>query len=234
MKRLSHVDALSKVDTWIFDLDNTLYPPSCKLFDQIAVRMTNFIVAQLRISAAEATKLRHGYYKKYGTTLRGLMLEHAMEPHGFLDYVHDIDYAPVAAHPALIAAIASLPGRKLVFTAGTKAHAQNVLARLGGQQSFESVFDIVDADFIPKPDVRPYELFLKRHDVMPESAAFFEDISENLLAPRAMGMKTILVGKYDEAILPAHVDYVTDDLAGFLARVCGASFEASQARSTSG
>jgi len=213
MKKLKHIDA------WIFDLDNTLYPPSCKLFDQIAVKMTDYIVAQMKISPEAATKLRHGYYKKYGTTLRGLMVEHDLEPHGFLDYVHDIDYAPVAAHPDLIAAIARLRGRKLVFTAGTKAHAANVLKRLGGHDSFECVFDIVDADFIPKPDARPYEIFLRQHQVAPEQAAFFEDISENLLVPRSLGMRTILVGKHDEAILPAHVDYVTKDLAAFLTQL---------------
>jgi len=210
MKKLSHIN------TWIFDLDNTLYSPSCKLFDQIAVRMTDFIVARFQVSPAEAARLRHTYFKKYGTTLRGLMLEHGMEPHAFLDYVHDINYAPVPAHPELIAAIGRLPGRKIIFTAGTKAHAANVLAQLGGVESFECVFDIVDASFIPKPDARPYEIFLKRHDVVAESAAFVEDLAENLLVPRALGMSTILVGPHDAALLPAHVDYVTDDLAEFL------------------
>ena len=210
MKNLTHID------TWIFDLDNTLYPPSCKLFDQIAVRMTDYMVAQMNISASEATKLRHGYFKKYGTTLRGLMLEHNFEPHGFLDYVHEIDYSPVQHHPALGAAIAALPGRKLVFTAGTRPHALNVLNKLGCAHVFEEIFDITDCHFIPKPDARPYEIFLKRHGVAPERAIFFEDIPDNLIVPRALGMATVLVGKYDEALLPAHVDYVTEDLAEFL------------------
>ena len=210
MSRFSHVD------TWIFDLDNTLYPASCKLFDQIAARMTEYIVAQLGLNATAATNLRHGYYKKYGTTLRGLMLEHAMEPHGFLTYVHEIDYGAVKHHPALGAALARLPGRKLVFTAGTRAHAMNVLDNLGCAEVFEEIFDITDCHFIPKPDARPYEIFVKRHSVAPERAAFFEDLAENLLVPRAMGMTTVLVGTHDQALLPAHVDYVTDDLAEFL------------------
>ncbi len=208
--------SFAHIDTWIFDLDNTLYPPSCKLFDQIAVRMTDYMVAQLNLTATAATKLRHSYYKKYGTTLRGLMLEHGMEPMGFLDYVHEIDYSAVELHSALGDAVTRLPGRKLIFTAGTRGHARNVLARLGCADAFEEIFDITDCHFIPKPDAKPYEIFLKRHAVAAERAAFFEDLPENLLVPRALGMVTVLVGDHDETLLPAHVDYVTADLAGFL------------------
>jgi len=204
------------IDSWIFDLDNTLYPASCRLFDQIASRMNEMIVARMGLSLGEATKLRHGYFKTYGTTLRGLMIEHGWEPHEFLEYVHEIDYGPVAHHPALGAAIAALPGRKLIFTAGTRAHARNVLTRLGCENVFEDIFDISDCHFIPKPDAKPYEIFLKRHSVASEHAAFFEDLAENLLVPRALGMVTVLVGAHDAAMLPAHIDYVTPDLAGFL------------------
>jgi len=206
------------IDTWIFDLDNTLYPPSCKLFDQIAERMNDYIVAELGITHGEAAKLRHGYFKQHGTTLRGLMLEHGTEPTGFLDYVHEIDYSAVEQHVGLGDALARLPGRKLIFTAGTRGHARNVLARLGCAHVFEEIFDITDCHFIPKPAAQPYEMFLKRHAVAAERAAFFEDLAENLLVPRALGMVTVLVGKHDETMLPAHVDYVTDDLAGFLSR----------------
>jgi putative hydrolase of the HAD superfamily len=208
--------SLSHVDTWIFDLDNTLYPPSIKLFEQIAARMNEMIMARMGLSLREATQLRQGYFKKYGTTLRGLMMEHGWEPTAFLDYVHEIDYGPVEHHPALGEAIAALPGRKLIFTAGTRPHARNVLARLGCAHVFEEIFDISDCHFIPKPDARPYEIFLKRHGVTPDKAAFFEDLPENLLVPRALGMVTVLVGEHDAAMLPAHVDYVTDDLAEFL------------------
>ncbi len=210
MSRFAHID------TWIFDLDNTLYSATTRLFDQIAVRMNDYIVAQLKVSAAEALVLRQRYYKTYGTTLRGLMLEHGMEPMGFLDYVHQIDYVSVPEHPALGEALHRLPGRKLVFTAGTRPHARNVLARLGCADVFEEIFDITDCHFIPKPDAKPYEIFLQRHAVAPERAAFFEDLPENLLVPRALGMVTVLVGEHDEALLPAHIDCVTDDLAGFL------------------
>jgi putative hydrolase of the HAD superfamily len=211
--------SLDHVDTWIFDLDNTLYPPSIKLFDQIAARMNDMIMQRMGLSLTEATKLRQGYFRKYGTTLRGLMMEHGWEPHAFLDYVHEIDYGPVDHHPALGEAIAALPGRKLIFTAGTRPHARNVLARLGCEHVFEEIFDITDCHFIPKPDARPYEIFLTRHGVRAETAAFFEDIAENLSVPRSLGMVTVLVGQHDAAMLPAHVDYVTDDLAAFLVGV---------------
>lgn len=204
------------IDTWVFDLDNTLYHPSCRLFDQIAERMTNFIVAELELSRTEAAKLRHSYYTKYGTTLRGLMLEHGVEPHDYLSYVHQIDYSAVKHEARLSNALKNLPGRKLVFTAGTRAHAKSVLENLGCAEIFEEVFDINDCHFIPKPDQRPYDIFLKRHNVTPETAAFFEDLPQNLLVPRSLGMTTVLVGDQDLALLPAHVDYVTADLANFL------------------
>lgn len=204
------------INTWVFDLDNTLYPESCKLFDQIAMRMADYIVAMLGIEHEAASKLRHDYYKTYGTTLRGLMMEHGLEPHGFLDYVHKIDYSAVKHHAALGEALIALPGRKLVFTAGTRPHAKNVLNNLGCAEIFEEIFDITDCHFIPKPDAKPYEIFLQRHAVEPKHAAFFEDLSANLIVPRSLGMTTILVGDHNDTLLPAHIDYVTDDLASFL------------------
>ncbi len=210
MKTLSHVD------TWIFDLDNTLYHPSCRLFDQMHVRMSDFIIQHFGVDEVEAKRRRHHFYVKYGTTLRGLMVEHGLDPTAFLDYVHDIDYATVPANQHLGNALDKLPGRKLVFTNGTLGHAQRVLDRLGCATHFEAIYDIVDSSYIPKPDQRPYEKFLAVHGVDPTRSAFFEDLSENLLVPRSVGMKTVLVGTHDEALLPAHVDYVTDDLAEFL------------------
>jgi putative hydrolase of the HAD superfamily len=210
------MSGFAHINTWIFDLDNTLYPPSCNLFDQISHRMTEFIMAQLGLGRAQSAKLRHSYYKTYGTTLRGLMLEHGMEPHGFLDYVHNIDYGAVAQHKDLRHALENLPGRKFIFTAGTTAHAHNVLQSLGCANVFEDIFDIAAANFIPKPDARPYDAFLTRHKVNPTQAAFFEDLAENLNVPRAKGMTTILVGNHDAVSMPAHIDYVTNNLTEFL------------------
>jgi putative hydrolase of the HAD superfamily len=212
------VKGFEHINTWVFDLDNTLYPESCKLFDQIALRMTDYIVTVLGIEPEAASKLRHHYYKTYGTTLRGLMIEHGLEPHGFLEYVHEIDYTVILHHAGLGDALRALPGRKMIFTAGTRPHARNVLNNLGCADVFEEIFDITDCQFIPKPDEKPYDIFLVRHAVDPAQAAFFEDLSVNLIVPRALGMTTVLVGKHDAALLPAHVDYVTDDLANFLER----------------
>jgi putative hydrolase of the HAD superfamily len=225
---------MKHIDTWIFDLDNTLYPASCRLFDQMHVRMSDFIVEEFRFTQKEAQNMRRDYFIKYGTTLRGLMLEHGMSPSRFLDYVHEIDYSAVASNAPLQDALANLAGRKLVFTNGTTKHANRVLENLGVSDHFEAIYDIVDSDYIPKPDRTPYEKFLRVHNIAPKTSAFFEDIAQNLSVPREMGMTTVWVSEQDEAACPAHVDHVTRDVAEFLSSISGASFEASLKRSASG
>lgn len=215
------------VDTWIFDLDNTLYPASCRLFDQIDVRMGEFVARLLGVGYAEAKTRQKDLFYKYGTTLRGLMIEHGVNPDGFLDYVHDIDHAPVPANPGLDAALHSLPGRKLIFTNGTVAHAEKVLARLGVTHHFGDIFDIVHSDFVPKPEMEPYRRFVAQTGINPETAAMFEDIARNLEAPHALGMTTVLVVSPDNRDAmhlnrtanretAAHIHHVTDDLTAFL------------------
>jgi putative hydrolase of the HAD superfamily len=175
------------VETWIFDLDNTLYPASCRLFDQIDVRMGEFISRLMNVDAVEAKRVQKELFYRHGTTLRGLMSEHEVDPDAFLDYVHDIDHSPVPADPALAEALERLPGRKLIFTNGTVAHAERVLARLGVPDHFHGIFDIVHSDFIPKPVRAPYEKFVEAHGVNPARAAMFEDIARNLEVPHAPG-----------------------------------------------
>ena len=220
------MSGFNHVDTWVFDLDNTLYPASCRLFDQIDVRMGEFVSSLLKIGYAEAKTLQKQLYYTHGTTLRGLMVEHGINPVGFLDYVHDIDHAPVPADPALDEALHGLPGRKLVFTNGTVAHAEKVLARIGVTHHFGDIFDIVHADFVPKPDMEPYRKFVARTGITPATSAMFEDIARNLEAPHALGMTTVLVTSLDNSEaahlnasgsegLP-HVHHVTDNLVGFL------------------
>ena len=218
---------LVEIETWIFDLDNTLYPASCRLFDQIHARMTQFITDRLGLSPEAALSLQKAHFRDHGTTLRGLMTEHGVDPDRFLDYVHDIDHTPVPANPALASALERLPGRKLVFTNGTVAHAEKVMARLGVTGHFHGIFDIVHADYIPKPALGPYEKFARDHAIEPCRAAMFEDIARNLEVPHRLGMTTVLVchaSNEDAEFLnrrhgdgdPDFVDYVTEDLAGFL------------------
>ena len=218
------------IDTWIFDLDNTLYPASCRLFDQIDVKIGAFVSNLLGIDAVEARRIQKAYFYEYGTTLRGLMSEHRVNPDEFLDYVHDIDHSPVPANQPLDAALHGLPGRKLIFTNGTVAHARKVLARIGVTHHFGDIFDIVHSDFIPKPDIGPYRKFIAQHAVDPTRSAMFEDIARNLEAPHELGMTTVLVTSPDNLDAQhlntlhggageSHVHHVTGDLAAFLTKL---------------
>jgi len=215
------------VDTWVFDLDNTLYPHHLNLWQQVDVRIRDYIVDFLKISHDEAFRLQKDYYRRYGTTMRGLMEEHGLKPDEFLEIVHQIDHSPLQPNPALGAAIARLPGRKFILTNGTLHHAQAVMARLGIAEHFDDVFDIRAAEFEPKPRPSVYQRFLTRNRVDPAKAALFEDLARNLEVPHALGMITVLVVPEGARVVlredwelagreAAHVDHVTDDLAGFL------------------
>ncbi len=220
-------DHFRRVDTWIFDLDNTLYPAECNLFAQVDLRMGLFISDFLGVGYDDARRVQKGYYYRYGTTLAGLMAEHGMRPERFLEYVHDIDLAPVSEAPDLGAAIERLPGRKYIFTNGSRRHAERVAAKLGLLHHFDDIFDIVSGDYVPKPSADAYIRFLKAHDVVPRSASMFEDIPLNLESPHALGMATVLVhSSYDDhpsqrAVAkwhapPPHIHHMTTDLTGFL------------------
>jgi putative hydrolase of the HAD superfamily len=220
-----------RVETWVFDLDNTLYPHHLNLWQQVDERIRLYIERLLDLSKEDAFRLQKDYYKRYGTTLRGLMLEHGLQPDDFLDFVHEIDHSPLEPNPQLGAAIEQLPGRKLILTNGTRKHADAVMQRLAIHQHFEDVFDIVAAELEPKPSPQVYDRFLARHGVDPRKAAMFEDLARNLAAPHALGMTTVLVipqGTREvlredwelEGRDADHVDYVTDDLAGFLQANC--------------
>lgn len=216
-----------QTSVWIFDLDNTLYPATCNLFAQVDHRMGEFIARYLGVPYAHARHLQKTYYRQFGTTLAGLMKVHNLEPHTFLDYVHDIDLTVVDPHPELGEAIDRLPGRKLIFTNGSRKHAENVAGKLGILDRFEDICDIAACDFVPKPDRAAFELMARRHEVETRVAAMFEDMPHNLEAPHALGMTTVLVHsdymdhpaqlemrRWRE--LPVHVDHYTYDLRGFL------------------
>ncbi len=223
--------SFSHVDTWVFDLDNTLYPHHLNLWQQVDNRIRDYIARFLDIAHEDAFKLQKDYYKRYGTSMRGLMTEHGMKPDDFLDFVHEIDHSPLLPNPALGAALEALPGRKLILTNGTRKHADAVMKRLDIHSHFEGVFGIVEAELEPKPSAKTYERFLARHGVDPTRSAMFEDLARNLSVPHALGMTTVLVvpeGTREvfredwelEGRDAAHVDYVTEDLTGFLRSHC--------------
>jgi len=222
--------SFTETQTWVFDLDNTLYPADSNLFAQIDVKMGEFIAQYLDVSFERARYLQKNYYRQYGTTLSGLMKVHDMQPDAFLDYVHEIDLAPVPEHPELAAAIRALPGRKYIFTAGSRKHAENVAGKIGVLDLFDDIMDIVDTSFVPKERAEAYNTFLTRHGVDPKQAAMFEDMPHNLLPAHLLGMTTTLVHSsyVDHPIQlkirewkepPDHVHHMTEDLHGFLVDV---------------
>ena len=212
-------DHFSHVDTWVFDLDNTLYHPSARLFDQIEVKMTNWVQDVLGLERDRANHLRHHYWHTYGTTLAGLMAEHDIDPDPYLQAVHEIDLSHLGKDPDLAAEITSLPGRKIVYTNGSKPYAQRVLAARGLSDLFDAVYGVEPADYRPKPDRAAFEAIFTQDGVTPTQAAMFEDEPRNLKAPHAMGMRTVHVA--DDAQPADHIHHHTDDLTGFLKRLRG-------------
>lgn len=208
---------LAHLDAWIFDLDNTLYPASCELLALCDVRMTDFIARTAGLSREDARTLQHRYHDEHGTTLAGLMAHHGVEPRAFLDEVHDIPLDRLTPDPELDAALARLPGRRLIFTNGSERHAANVLDALGIAGRFDEVFAIDTAEgFIPKPHPAAFANMLARHAVRPGSAAFFEDMERNLRPAAELRMTTVLVGPHAPASTATFVHHRTEALAPFL------------------
>ena len=222
--------ALIDRQVWVFDLDNTLYPAECDLFAEIDQRMTDFVARFLRLPRDEARATQKRYYAEHGTTLNGLMTMHGMAPDEFLDHVHEIDLSPLPRTPDLAAAIKALPGRKFVYTNGSRGHARRVTDYMGLGHVFDGQFAIEDSGFKPKPNLSSYDAFNHLFGIDPRQAVFFEDLARNLAPAHAMGFATVLVqsakdwshepaaarpaGIGDD--LPPHIDYVTRDLTGFL------------------
>ena len=209
--------AFSHVTTWVFDLDNTLYPPEARLFDQIEVKMTTWVAETLKVTRAEADHLRKHYWHTYGTTLAGLMQEHGADPEPYLIDVHEISLDHLEEDPHLASMIRALPGRRIVYTNGSEPYARRVLAARGLEGLFDAVYGVEHADFRPKPERQAFELVFKKDGVRPEAAAMFEDEPRNLAAPHEMGMRTVHVAPI--AIPAPHIHHHTDDLAGFLSQV---------------
>ncbi len=222
---------LSHIKSWIFDLDNTLYPADVEFFNQIVHKMNDYVARYLSMTREAALVVQKDYLAEYGTTLSGMMAVHDMDPAPFLKYVHDVDLSLLDINPALRTNIQALSGQKYIFTNGSKAHAENVAGYLKLFDLFDGHFGVEDTGYIPKPKPHAYDAFLKRFpEIDPKSAIFFEDNLRNLKVPKDLGMTTVLVVSNEdwshepEAARPASgageadfVDYITSDLAGWLA-----------------
>lgn len=219
----------ANVRDWVFDLDNTLYPHHINLFSQIDRNMTAFVADLLQLTLEEARVVQKRYYHEHGTTLAGLMLHHAVDPGDFLAKAHAIDYSMLTPDVALGEAIKALPGRKFIFTNGTVQHAEDAARALGILDHFDDIFDIVAADYHPKPARKTYDTFAQLNRIAALDAVMFEDLPRNLIVPKALGMKTVLMVPQasDDTVLEqwervdhnedqSHIDYITDDLKGFL------------------
>ena len=202
-------------ETWLFDLDNTLYPSDSGLFDQIRARIADFLVRRCGVGAASVAATQQRYLDEFGSTLAGLMAEKQTEPEPFLSFVHDVDYRVIDPNPTLARALAGLSGRRYIFTNGSTEHAENVLGRLGIADLFDDVFDIARAEYVPKPKPAPYDRIVSDFELVPRETVFVEDMSRNLAPAKLRGMTTVLVAQTDGAAT-AEADYVISDLAGWL------------------
>lgn len=221
---------IKKIKYWVFDLDNTLYPASSNLFDKIDIRMKKFIINKLKVDPDEAYIIQKKYYMKYGTTLAGLMKNHNIQPKEFLDYVHNIDISALNFDIKLKNILKLLPGTIYIYTNGSKKHAINVMKRLKINSFINKIFDIENANYIPKPSMESLNLFTKKFDIRAEEAIFFEDIPKNLINPKKMGFQTVLIKSnnhpdkntkihQEEKIHYDHIDYITYDIATSLEQI---------------
>jgi putative hydrolase of the HAD superfamily len=213
---------LKTVDTWVFDLDNTLYPPAMRIFDQIEERMRYFVSDYLGVDLHQADILRAEYWRIHGTTLAGMMDMHGMPPEAFLHYVHDIDFSVLSESPRLAKLIKSLPGRKIVYTNGTEPYAREVLRARGLEQEFEGVYGIEHANYRPKPEAGAFHQVFAQSKITPTTSAMFEDEPRNLKVPADLGMKTIFISPDTE--VPNYIDFHYTDLEACLERLVAESF----------
>lgn len=218
--------AFSDTRCWVFDLDNTLYPARCNLFAQVDRRIQQYIMDLFGVGPEEARKIQKGFFHEYGTTLSGLMRHHGVDPNKYLHYVHDIDVSPVDPNPILDGLLERLPGRKLIYTNGSVAHAERVMERLGVTRHFGGIFDIVAAGYVPKPEPAAFDAFVACHGVEPTGAVMVEDIARNLAPAHALGMTTVWIRSDHHwsggSESDPHVHHVIDDLVGWLTDVAEA------------
>lgn len=209
--------AFDHIDTWVFDLDNTLYNADTHSFPEMGRRMTGFVAELLKLPQAEADIVRKGYFKKYGTTLRGLMEEHGVPPTEFLDYVHSFDIAPIGACDITQKTLALMPGRKIVFTNAPLGFAERMLVHLGIDHHFSGIYAVEEAEYWPKPMDRTYDAFFKRHAIKGATSCMLEDMEVNLGPAHARGMTTVWLHGDNDVVDHAHVHHRAARLPDFFA-----------------
>lgn len=212
-------EAFTHIRHWVFDLDNTLYPPEMRLFDQIDRKMTEYVMDALGVDRTTADHLRHSYWQEYGTTLAGLMRRHSVDPVPYMKAVHDIDFTVLSPDPDLRARILDLPGRRIVYTNGSADYAERVLDARGLSGVFDAIYGVEHADYRPKPEAEAFARVFGQDGLKPDQAAMFEDDPRNLAVPHALGLRTIHVAP--EPAPAPYIHYHTDCLAGFLKRLRG-------------
>ena len=215
--------ALQSIEFWIFDLDNTLYSGKTKVFEQIDKKMSKYITQKLDVSIEEAKKIQKNYFHKYNTTLNGMIKNHKVDANEFLEFVHDINIDFLKKDLILGEELKKLDGKKIIFTNGSKKHALNVSKKIGIDQHFDDIFDIVDSKFIPKPIIEPYKRLVEKHKIDPKLCVLVEDIARNLKPAYEMGMKTVWIEndepwakKFSDSDF---VNYKTNNLPEFLRKI---------------
>jgi putative hydrolase of the HAD superfamily len=214
---------LKNIKYWLFDLDNTLYSGQTKVFEQVDKRMSKYISEKLNVSIDKAKKIQKNYFYKYNTTLNGMIKNHKIDASEFLDYVHDINVDFLKKDEVLSQELEKLEGKKIIFTNGSRKHAMNITKRIGIDQHFDDIFDIMDSKFIPKPSIEPYKKLIEKHKIDPNFCVFVEDIARNLKPAYEMGMKTVWI-ENDEPWAKKFsnsnfINYKTNDLSGFLKKI---------------
>ena len=211
---------LRNIKFWIFDLDNTLYSSTANIFSKIDKKMCQFIIDELHVDEEEALKIKNKYFLEHGTTLNGLMKKHNINAERFLEFVHDIDYSFLNKNEILNKELKKLPGKKIIFTNGSKKHAKITIEKLGIKDNFSVIFDIVDSDYIPKPDITPYKKLISDNRIICSESIFFEDIAKNLIPAHKLGMKTAWIENNDkyckEGFDGYHIDFRVKNLTKFL------------------
>ncbi len=211
-----------KINTWIFDLDNTLYSADSGIFQQVHKLMGKFIAENLNMDLPDAKKLQTKYYKQHGTTLRGLMDNHGVDPDFFLNEVHKLNYSIVGPNEGLNTELKKLEGRKLIYTNANKQHVIDVLDRINLTNFFDEIFDIKLANYIPKPEIEPYKQIINLYDIDPSTSAMFDDIAKNLVPAKKVGFTSVWIDagyenfSDDIEASKEYLDFQTRDLSLFL------------------